>query len=115
MWHSYSIIARLKSRALLHGLMLLAWPGVVPPASPVTRCSLYPPFAPAPSLLRYSPLSLSGSLYRTVRQGGDDALLAVRRAVRDLVDCPAAVCSVCVLLRNKEEHPPPGYRVIQKV
>ncbi|CAB1099644.1 unnamed protein product [Ectocarpus sp. CCAP 1310/34] len=51
---------------------------------------------------------------RVHRVGGDDALLAVRRAVRDLVDCPAAVCSVCVLLRNKEEHPPPGYRVIQK-
>eukprot|EP00752_Nemacystus_decipiens_P018357 g16468.t1 len=48
-----------------------------------------------------------------LNKGGDDALLAVRRAVRDLVDCPAAVCSVCVLLRNKEL-PPPGYRVIQK-
>ena len=45
----------------------------------------------------------------------DEKLLAVRRAVRNLVDCPAAVCSVCVLLRNKEEHPPPGYRVIREV
>lgn len=42
-------------------------------------------------------------------------MLAVRRVVRDLVDCPAALCSVCVLLRNKGEHPPPGYRVIRKV
>lgn len=42
-------------------------------------------------------------------------MLAVRRVVRDLVDCPAAVCSVCVLLRNKGEDPPPGYRVISKV
>ncbi|CAM9440430.1 unnamed protein product, partial [Laminaria digitata] len=49
-----------------------------------------------------------------LNQGGDHALLAVRRAVRNYVDCPAAVCSVCVLLVNKEEHPPPGYRVIQK-
>ncbi|CAN0259089.1 unnamed protein product, partial [Ectocarpus sp. 12 AP-2014] len=49
-----------------------------------------------------------------LNKGGEGALLAVRRAVRDLVDCPAAVCSVCVLLRNKEEHPPPGYRVIHK-
>lgn len=54
------------------------------------------------------------SLFSIVWQGGDRALLAVRRAVRDYVDCPAAVCSVCVLLLNKE-HPPPGYRVIQKV
>lgn len=55
------------------------------------------------------------SPFGIVRQGGDHALLAVRRAVRNFVDCPAAVCSVCVLLLNKEEHPPPGYRVIQKV
>lgn len=49
------------------------------------------------------------------REVGDDPILAVRRVTRNLVDCPAAVCSVCVLLRNKEEHPPPGYRVIPKV
>lgn len=65
------------------------------------------PAQPCPSL----PLHVERYL---LRQGGEHALLAVRRAVRDLVDCPAAVCSVCVLLRNKE-HPPPGYRVIQKV
>lgn len=58
--------------------------------------------------------SLEHDLFAVVRQGGDDTFLAVRRAVRNLVDCPAAVCSVCVLLLNKEEHPPPGYRVIRK-
>ncbi|CAM9114779.1 unnamed protein product [Choristocarpus tenellus] len=48
------------------------------------------------------------------RDGGEDVMLAVRRVVRDLLDCPPSVCSLCVLLRNKGEEPPPGYRVIEK-
>lgn len=48
-------------------------------------------------------------------QGGVAIKLAVRRVVRSAVTCPAAVCSVCVLLPSKEEYAPPGYRVIGKV
>lgn len=48
-------------------------------------------------------------------QGGVAVKLAVRRVVRSAVTCPAAVCSVCVLLPSKEEYAPPGYRVICKV
>ncbi|CAM9139007.1 unnamed protein product [Discosporangium mesarthrocarpum] len=57
--------------------------------------------------------SVSG-MKAKLNKGGEDVLLAVRRVVRDPLDCPPAVCSLCVLLRSKDEHPPPGYRVIQK-
>jgi hypothetical protein len=49
-----------------------------------------------------------------LNKGGEAAFLAVRRVPFSAVDCPPAVCSLCVVLRSRGETAPPGYRVIER-
>ncbi|CAM9232899.1 unnamed protein product [Chrysoparadoxa australica] len=49
-----------------------------------------------------------------LNKGGEEAFLAVRREKFNLVNCPPAVCALCVVLPQKQESAPEGYRVIER-
>ncbi|CAM9712558.1 unnamed protein product [Phaeothamnion confervicola] len=58
--------------------------------------------------------SVSGRHRAKLNKGGEHAYLAVRRVQRDAVDCPPAVVNLCVVLKNKDETAPRGWRLLER-